>query len=252
MAGESEVGGVAGDAAFAVYHSGRPLLDRLLQFDASIESVNTVRQSIANCNVVGLGKSDCASRDAALQGSSLHAGQRLADVEAEACVERAVVKGSLYQSDSSGIFLVCPKHYSAHQISAYAAALCLGIDGDWPNARNDGTLVKAIAPDDAAFAFGDHAVEPGGGEHRRKQAGGNLWPRIVARKAVRATNRRECVVANLAACRAVFGTAVRMVMFVPGPDGMSNSLPAAEVIPIPGRPGCIRRSLPTGRSMIRS
>ena len=87
MGKESEARGVAGDAAFAFDNSCGVLLDGLLQFGGTIESMNSTRQSMASSQIGGLGRPHGASRDATLQRSSLHAGERFADIEAEACIE---------------------------------------------------------------------------------------------------------------------------------------------------------------------
>ena len=135
MVEEGEVRGVSSYAAIAFDDSGSALLDSLLQFRASMESMNPLRKSITSSHIGGLGRSDGTSGDTSLQGSSLHAGKRLPDIEAEACIkrERAIVKGGLYQPDSGGASFVGSIHDSSHQLTANAVALRGWVDGDWPD-----------------------------------------------------------------------------------------------------------------------
>ena len=106
-------------------------------------------------------------------GAALHAGERLADVEAEGGVERerAVVEGGLHEADASGVLRGGAVEHGLHEQAADAAVLCGGVDGDGADAVDDGALVEAVAAEDAVVVFSDDAVEAGRGEEHGEEAG---------------------------------------------------------------------------------
>ena len=140
---------------------------------------------------------DCAGRTAhpsmpRCRGPPLHAGERLTDIEAEAGIERerAVVKRGLYQADSGRTASVGAIHHGLHQLAADAAILDVGVDGDGTDTGNRGALIEAIAAHDAAFDFGDDAVETGS-ENIIEAAARRFRRGEIARKTVRTTDRQR-------------------------------------------------------------
>src|SRR3984957_10171442 len=113
------------------------------------------------------------------------------------------MKCGLHQTYASGPAFVRPIHDHLHQLPPDAGVLYVGIDGERADACDDGALVKYIAPDDAASAFGHHAVEVSAGEHLRKEPDGRLRSGKIAREIVRRVDCRKGSVGNLAADGAV-------------------------------------------------
>src|SRR4029077_12784550 len=72
----------------------------------------------------------------------LQAGERFADIEAEASVkrERAIVIGGLHQAHSRRAALICAIHDRLHQLASDAEILRAGIDGNRTDAGDTGTL----------------------------------------------------------------------------------------------------------------
>src|ERR1700722_7975607 len=117
------------------------------------------------------------------------------------------MKCGLHQTYASGPAFVRPIHDHLHQLPPDAVVLYVGIDGERADACDDGALVKYIAPDDAASAFGHHTVEVSAGEHPRKEPDGRLRPGKIARKIVRRVDCRKGSGGNppqtgLSSCRA--------------------------------------------------
>ena len=142
------------------------------------------------------------------------------------------MKCSLYQADSGGALFVGSIHHSLHEAAADASALSIWIDGDGPDSCNGGTLIKAVASYDSAFAFGYHAIETGGGKHRGKDADGSVWAGKITRETVRPVEREERVVANLPAWETVLRDGwtefqVRLWFWL----HRAGFLPVSEVIP---------------------
>ncbi len=84
------------------------------------------------------------------------------------------MKGRLHEPHSGGMAFSGAIHHGAHELASDAEVLRAGVDRDGSDASDRGTLVEAIAADDAAPGFGDDAVEAGAGEHGGKDGDADL------------------------------------------------------------------------------
>ena len=80
------------------------------------------------------------------------------------------MEGGLHEANSCSAALMGAFDDGLHQPAAYAVVLRVGVDGDGADAVDDRAFVKAVAAEDAAFAFGDDAVDAGRGEHCAEDA----------------------------------------------------------------------------------
>ncbi len=186
VAEEGEVRRVSRDAAAALDHARRAMLDCLCEFGGAIEAVDTLRERVARVKIGRAGGSNGAAGNGSLGSPALHAGEGFANVKSERRVEgqRAIVKGGLYQADSCRAALVRAVNDGFHELAADAPVLDGRVDGDGADAVDDGALVEAVAAEDAAVAFGDDAVDAGCGEEHGDDAGGYISVGEVAGKTV--------------------------------------------------------------------
>ena len=201
VAGERQGGGVTGDAGVAFDDNGGVLLDGVCQVGTTIESMNASGERVAGIEIRRLCRPGGAAGDIAIAEVSLDARERFADIEAEAGVkgERAIVVSGLDEAHSRGAALVGAIHDGAHEFATDAGILRGGIDGEGADARDDGTLVEAIASDDASFGFGDDAIEAGMREQHGEYADGEVWRGEIGRKIVAGAEFAEGVVTDLTA-----------------------------------------------------
>lgn len=199
MAEEGEGGGVAGDLAGSLHYLGGAVLDGFGEFAGSVETVNAAGEGVAGIEVRGGGGANGATGDGAVAGPALHARERLADIVAEAGVqrERAIVESGLDEADSGGVALAGAVHDGLHEAAADSVILGFGIDGDGTDAANRASLIQTIAAENAALAFGDHAVDGGVREHHLHQADGMVGVGKIAREVVGGIDAGECSVADL-------------------------------------------------------
>ena len=71
------------------------------------------------------------------------------------------MEGGLHEADSGSSALVGAFDHGLHQLAADALVLRVGVDGDGADAVDDRALVKAVAAENAAIAFGHDAVNAG-------------------------------------------------------------------------------------------
>src|SRR6185312_5856123 len=200
VAEEADDGGVGGDAAVALGDDGGAVLDGLCEVGGAVEAVDGDGESVAGGKVCGGGGAHGAVANGARGGAALHAGERLADVEAEGGVERerAVVEGGLDEPDAGSMLRSGAVEHGLHEEAADAAVLCCGVDGDGADAVDDGALVDAVAAENAVVVFSDDAVEAGGGEEHAHEADGEFGAGEVGREVVRGADGGEGVEADLA------------------------------------------------------
>ncbi len=94
------------------------------------------------------------------------------------------MKCGLHEAYSGGVARACAIERGLHQLPPDAEILRGGIDGNRAEAGDDGTLVEAIAADDAALVFGDDAVKIPVGKHHREHASGIIGRGKIAGESV--------------------------------------------------------------------
>jgi hypothetical protein len=158
---EGEMGGVSSNAARSFDHLGGAIRDGLRQLDAAIKSMNTTGEGVAGIFVGHCSEPHLASGNTAFASSSLEAGQRLTDVEAERGIEgqRTIVKRRLDEPYSSGTTIADAIHDGLHKQTANPLVLGSNANRDGSNAANYGALVKAVAPDNLAVDFRHNAIK---------------------------------------------------------------------------------------------
>src|SRR5579872_1482060 len=114
------------------------------------------------------------------------------------------MEGRLYQTDAGGATLRSALHHRFHQLTAHPSILDRWIHRNRPNAGYDGPFVHAIAPQDPAFFFGNHAIQSRTGKHHSEEPHRNLHGREVGRKGMGPVNVTEGVEADLSTERRVF------------------------------------------------
>lgn len=196
---EGQIRRVACDVATALDHFCGPLLDGVRQIGSAIETVDAMRQRVAMFEIGSLSCANRATGNAALLRSSLDAGKRLANVEAERHVERqrAIVKRGLYEPDAGGALLLRAIENGAHQLATDTEILRRWIDRDRPEPMNDRAFVEAIASDNPAADLGDDAIKTGCREKRRQHADAGLDCGKIRWEVVRGADGVERVEANL-------------------------------------------------------
>jgi hypothetical protein len=109
------------------------------------------------------------------------------------------VKRSLHQPHPSCSACTRSIHHSLHELPPNAGILGSGVDCNRAYASDHGTLIEAIASNNAASYFGHNTVEAIVSEQRRKDTGGRFRPRKIARETVSPVNAGEGLVADFAA-----------------------------------------------------
>src|SRR5437667_1123379 len=85
-----------------------------------------------------------------------------------------------------------------HECASDALILYFGIDGNRPDTRNRGALVKTVAAQYPPARFGNHTIETGMTEHHGEDACRHLDRRKVRRESVVGRNLRKSLIADTA------------------------------------------------------
>src|SRR5579862_9792826 len=122
----------------------------------------------------------------------------LAHLEAKLGIERqrAHVIARLHQANSGEAPGLRAVHDRAHQLTADALVLNLGIDRDRPDARDGIALVEEVAAGDFPVMLGHHAMESRIAQHSANYAGGDFGVGKIRRKIVRVRDRGESGMAD--------------------------------------------------------
>ena len=171
-------------------------------------------------------RSHLVSRDPAGRWRALHAGQDIADGEAERGVERerpAVVR-RLEQAYPGSPSVGGAAQDVEHQGSPDAAVLDVGVDADRADTDDRGAFIQEVAADDLAVDLGHHRVDLRVREHRGRHVEANLGRGEVRRESVRGGDRAEGVVTDpsadlgvVAAARPEFDVHHSLPFCRPGP-----------------------------------
>src|SRR5919106_4010285 len=108
-------------------------------------------------------RADLVPRNPQVKWRPLKPGDRLADLEAELCVERkgAVVPRDLQQAYAREMPLGSSIHHCPHELTSYRAVHDRWIDGHRANAGDGRALIEEVAAHRPAIQFGHDRIEAG-------------------------------------------------------------------------------------------
>src|SRR5881628_2623673 len=113
--------------------------------------------------------------------------------------------GGLEQTDSREATFSRTVHYGLHQDPSDTPVLNVRRDRDRPDPGNRGTLIQAVAANNAPIKLRDDAIEARMGEEHPEKTHSGFGRRKFRGKVVLAADRSESLVANTAAKTGVGG-----------------------------------------------